>query len=156
MLVTEFQDTASDESKQQILANLANFAYDPLNFEWLRQLNVVDLFIDMLSEPDEKLKEFAIAGLCNLCCDRMNQDIIIKNGGIPQIKKCLSSDNEEIVLSACATLYFMVNPGTRDIIVTNAVMGAIEAYSHAPSIRLKNLAKVFLEVHGTYGHYRTR
>lgn len=32
-------------SKEQILANLANFAYDPINYGYLRQLNVIDLFI---------------------------------------------------------------------------------------------------------------
>ena len=35
------------ESKQQILANLANFAYDPINYEFIRQLNIVDLFLGM-------------------------------------------------------------------------------------------------------------
>ena len=33
------------ESKLQVLANLANFAYDPINYEHLRKLNVVDLFL---------------------------------------------------------------------------------------------------------------
>jgi len=34
-----------EEAKLQVLANLANFAYDPINYEYLRQLNVVDLFL---------------------------------------------------------------------------------------------------------------
>ena len=33
--------------KQQILANLANFAYDPVNYEFFRQLNILDLFLGM-------------------------------------------------------------------------------------------------------------
>ena len=33
------------ESKLQILANLANFAYGPINYEYLRILNVIELFI---------------------------------------------------------------------------------------------------------------
>ena len=33
------------ESKLQILANLANFAHDPINYEYLRILNVIELFI---------------------------------------------------------------------------------------------------------------
>ena len=33
------------ESKLQILANLANFAYDPINYEYLRILNIIELFI---------------------------------------------------------------------------------------------------------------
>jgi hypothetical protein len=44
-LVTEFQDTKRKEFKHQVLANLANFAYDPVNYEYFRQLNVLDLFL---------------------------------------------------------------------------------------------------------------
>ena len=44
-LVTEFQDTSRHEYKQQVLANLANFAYDPVNYEYFRQLNILDLFL---------------------------------------------------------------------------------------------------------------
>ena len=44
-LVTEFQDTSKHEYKLQVLANLANFAYDPINYEYFRQLNILDLFI---------------------------------------------------------------------------------------------------------------
>lgn len=44
-LVTEFQDTSKQEYKLQVLANLANFAYDPINYEYFRQLNILDLFL---------------------------------------------------------------------------------------------------------------
>lgn len=43
-----------------MLANLANFAYDPRNYEYLRQLQVLDLFLDMLTEDNETLVEFAM------------------------------------------------------------------------------------------------
>uniref|UniRef100_A0ABI8AJN1 Armadillo repeat containing 7 n=1 Tax=Felis catus TaxID=9685 RepID=A0ABI8AJN1_FELCA len=60
-LVTEFQETESQDAKEQVLANLANFAYDPNNYQYLRQLQVLDLFLDSLSEENENLVEFAIA-----------------------------------------------------------------------------------------------
>ena len=44
-LVTEFQDTSKKENKLQVLANLANFAYDPINYDYFRQLNILDLFL---------------------------------------------------------------------------------------------------------------
>lgn len=44
-LVTEFQDTSKQEHKLQVLANLANFAYDPINYEHFRRLNILDLFL---------------------------------------------------------------------------------------------------------------
>uniref|UniRef100_A0A8C6YK07 Armadillo repeat-containing protein 7 n=1 Tax=Naja naja TaxID=35670 RepID=A0A8C6YK07_NAJNA len=59
-LVTEFQVTDSSDAKEQVLANLANFAYDPQNYEYLRQLRVLDLFLDMLTEDNENLVEFAL------------------------------------------------------------------------------------------------
>ncbi|XP_024616980.1 armadillo repeat-containing protein 7 isoform X2 [Neophocaena asiaeorientalis asiaeorientalis] len=59
-LVTEFQATESQDAKEQVLANLANFAYDPSNYQYLRQLQVLDLFLDSLSEENETLVEFAI------------------------------------------------------------------------------------------------
>lgn len=48
------------DAKEQVLANLANFAYDPANYQYLRQLQVLDLFLDSLSEENETLVEFAI------------------------------------------------------------------------------------------------
>lgn len=47
-----------------MLANLANFAYDPSNYEYLRQLQVLDLFLDMLTEENETLVEFAMGKGC--------------------------------------------------------------------------------------------
>ena len=38
-------------AKEEILANLANFAYDPINYDHFRELNVVDLLMGK-----EKLK----------------------------------------------------------------------------------------------------
>lgn len=47
-----------------MLANLANFAYDPSNYEYLRQLQVLDLLLDMLTEDNETLVEFAMGKGC--------------------------------------------------------------------------------------------
>lgn len=48
------------EAKEQILANLANFAYDPRSMEALRMLQVTELFLDMLTEENENFVEFGI------------------------------------------------------------------------------------------------
>lgn len=117
------------ETKEKVAANLANFAYDPYNYNFLRQvitdfmsesysylfkniillegaqcptmwtriwlcqvdqtkslkainidqnigiihvcmfvqLNVLELFIDCITEPNEKLIEFGVGGICNAC-----------------------------------------------------------------------------------------
>lgn len=104
---------------------MANFAYDPINYEWLRQLHVVDLFLDMLTEESETLKEFGIGGLCNMCngtptitlvdlnTDPINAALIFENEGIPLIISCLSSSRLETVLSAITTLYYLLSPQTK-------------------------------------------
>ena len=38
-------DYRSTDAREQVLGNLANFAYDPINYEYMRQLNVIDLFL---------------------------------------------------------------------------------------------------------------
>ncbi|XP_031569945.1 armadillo repeat-containing protein 7-like [Actinia tenebrosa] len=45
-LVTEYQDTSKEGNKEQVLANLANFAYDPINYGHFKKLNVADLFME--------------------------------------------------------------------------------------------------------------
>jgi len=37
-LVTQFQNATDEESKEKIVANLANFAYDPFNYAFMRQV----------------------------------------------------------------------------------------------------------------------
>jgi len=54
------------DSKHQVLANLANFAYDPVNYQHIRTQKVIDLFIEQLASDDNQLIAFAAAGLCNL------------------------------------------------------------------------------------------
>ncbi|GMN28024.1 hypothetical protein TIFTF001_044187 [Ficus carica] len=68
-LVTQFQNSTNEETKERLVANLANFAYDLYSYTFLRQLNVLELFVDCITEPNEKLVEFGIGGVCNSCAD---------------------------------------------------------------------------------------
>ncbi|KAJ0060317.1 hypothetical protein NL108_010120, partial [Boleophthalmus pectinirostris] len=47
-------------AKEQVLANLANFSYDPKNYDYLKDLQVIDLFLDMLTEENENFVEFGM------------------------------------------------------------------------------------------------
>ncbi|KAJ8983141.1 hypothetical protein NQ317_014716 [Molorchus minor] len=85
-LIKEFTTTTALESKQQILANLANFAYDPINYEYMKQLHLIDLFLDQLSEVDEILKHFSLAALCNISCDPEAREYILSLNGIKLIQ----------------------------------------------------------------------
>ncbi|XP_069128321.1 armadillo repeat-containing protein 7-like isoform X1 [Argopecten irradians] len=144
-LVTEYQDTDSDESKQQVLANLANFAYDPINYEHFKILNIVDLFLDVLDEPDQKLVEYAIGGLCNCCLDKTIKQQIIQNDGVKLVIGCLSRPNEETVLSAITTLMFLTTPESKGEISSLPVVECMVRFSEANNKRLSNLADVFLQ-----------
>ncbi|XP_021741087.1 actin-regulating kinase PRK1-like isoform X2 [Chenopodium quinoa] len=91
-LITQFQNsTISNESKEKIVANLANFSYDPYNYAILRDLNVLELFIDCLTEPNERLIEFAVGGICNAVADPQNAQIVCDCGGVAALIDCLSS-----------------------------------------------------------------
>ncbi|ORX87734.1 hypothetical protein K493DRAFT_306841 [Basidiobolus meristosporus CBS 931.73] len=152
-LVTEYQDTDDAEAKYQVLANLGNFAYDPINYTWLLQLNVVDLFLgrrtiafaDGLEEEDEKIKEFSIGGLCNLCLDSRIRQLIQENEGIPLIINCLSSGNVETVMSSITTLMFLTTAETAKVILTESMRTSMKLLSSSSNVCLANLAKVFLQ-----------
>eukprot|EP00252_Welwitschia_mirabilis_P005699 TRINITY_DN16232_c0_g1_i1.p1 TRINITY_DN16232_c0_g1~~TRINITY_DN16232_c0_g1_i1.p1 ORF type:complete len:119 (-),score=11.21 TRINITY_DN16232_c0_g1_i1:230-586(-) len=67
-LVTEFQKTRSEETMERIVAHLVNFAYDPYNYDIFRKLNILELFLDCITEKNEKLVELGAAGICNCSC----------------------------------------------------------------------------------------
>jgi hypothetical protein len=145
-LVTEFQDTKRKEFKHQVLANLANFAYDPVNYEYFRQLNVLDLFLDVIAEEtDNKLIEFAIGGICNCCLDKQIQSFLLQSDCIEQCIKCLKSTNQETVLSAITTLIYLITPQSKRRIVRTDVCSLMQEFTKSPSKRLQNLSQLFLE-----------
>jgi hypothetical protein len=43
-----------------------------------KQLNVVELFLDCITEPNEKLVEFGLGGICNSC--------VGKYGNLPSLQ----------------------------------------------------------------------
>ncbi|XP_078174168.1 ARM repeat superfamily protein isoform X2 [Carex rostrata] len=146
-LVIEFQKATDEESKERIVANLANFAYDPYNYSFLRQLNVLELFLDCITEPNEKLVEFGIGGICNSCIDPANAAVIIQSGGIPLVIQCLSSPVRNTVTYALGALYYLCNASTRKEILSPKVVQIIREYSAAETVNstFGNLAKAFLD-----------
>lgn len=55
------------EAKEQVTANLANFSYDPINYKFLRKNEIINLFLELLSSPNNVLALNGISGICNLC-----------------------------------------------------------------------------------------
>lgn len=56
-LVDEYQRSVHMLRKGEIVANLANFAYDPINYASLAQLQAIDLFLDILDADHEETKQ---------------------------------------------------------------------------------------------------
>ncbi|DAZ93277.1 TPA: hypothetical protein N0F65_010901 [Lagenidium giganteum] len=113
-LVHEYQRTPQALRKEEIVANLANFAYDPINYASIQQLSIVDLFVDILdmaqsstaaasSEGHEqqaqrrrsgtdaaqasqqRLVEFALGGLCNCLPDPRLQAAFLDSDAAPLV-----------------------------------------------------------------------
>ncbi|XP_050402695.1 armadillo repeat-containing protein 7 isoform X2 [Patella vulgata] len=144
-LVTEYQDTSDADAKKQVLSNLANFAYDPINYEYFRKLNILDIFLDALEDTDEDLIQFAVGGICNSCLDKENKCYFLENNGVQMIIKYLSSSNNETVLMAITTLMFLVTPQSKPDITSLPVVECMLRFSKSNNKRLCNLARVFLE-----------
>lgn len=148
-LVSQFQNAASEESKEKVVANLANFAYDPYNYTFLRQLNVLELFLDCITEPNEKLVEFGIGGICNSCVDPENAAIVAQCGGIPLCIQCLSSPVRNTVNYALGALYFLCSESNKEEILRPEVVDVIERYAAADKVGISfsNLARSFIDKH---------
>ena len=132
-LVLEFQSSADENDKRQVLANLANFAYDPMNYEYLRKLHVLDLFVDMLTEPDPVSVEFGSGGIVNAACGafwlhtfgRCNSRVgrscksSAAGGGrrYPDPIACLQSPHPRIIENVLTALYFLNGRNTRNFVL---------------------------------------
>jgi hypothetical protein len=65
------------DKKLASLSHIANFAYDPVNFDIFEKQNIIEFFLDQLYLNDCNTKEFefALGGLCNICsCKLINLD----------------------------------------------------------------------------------
>ncbi|XP_022919128.2 LOW QUALITY PROTEIN: armadillo repeat-containing protein 7 [Onthophagus taurus] len=144
-LVDEFNKTQSYDAKQQILANLANFAYDPINYDFIKELHITQLFLSQLTDSNEELLEFSLAGLCNLSSDPTIKDIIIKSNGVFLISQQLLHRNEEIALNALTTLIFLITPESQASITTPDIINKVLHYKTHSNARFKNLSTIFLD-----------
>lgn len=145
LLVAEFKETKSQDSREQVLANLANFAYDPINYEFIRKLHIIDIFLDELANTNDKLVEYSAAGLCNLCLDPENKEYILSKRGVAIVANCLFHRNDEIVISAISTLMFLITPASKAEITCPEIVECIVTHLRNPNVRIRNLASVFLE-----------
>lgn len=150
-LLNEYEHVSTNnENKLQILANFANFSYDPINYNYLRQLNIIDLFLDCLqNNTNDDFVHYALAGLCNLSADMLNSELIVKKN--PSILilliRCLFSTRFDIVVNSMMTLMFLCDHHLslkNELIQRNEIRQCLEKYSQSKDVRLSNMAKLFL------------
>jgi len=151
-LLNEYEHlSTNNENKLQILANFANFSYDPINYNYLRDLNIIDLFIDCLQmHTDDDFVHYALAGLCNMSADKCNSQLMFnRNPSILIVLiKCLFSNRFDIVINSMITLMFLSDhnePIKNELIQRIEIRQCLEKYSQSKDIRLSNMAKVFLQ-----------
>ncbi|XP_064626158.1 armadillo repeat-containing protein 7-like [Lineus longissimus] len=144
-LKDEYEECRDLDARKQVLANLANFAYDPINYGYIRRLKIIDLFLGALEDNNEKIVEFSIGGLCNLALDKENKELILAADGVHKVITCMSSTNQETVLSAMTTLTFLITPQSKQEITSPAVVECMMRFSKSTNKRHSNLATVFLQ-----------
>lgn len=104
-LVCAFQGAKDFLRREEILANLANFAYDPINYCYLKELHVITLFLDVLAQSKlnevkaqrennenrhkNAMIEFALAGICNCITDPRLQLQFFASNGTNEIIRCV-------------------------------------------------------------------
>ncbi|XP_043651671.1 uncharacterized protein LOC122619049 [Drosophila teissieri] len=128
-LVDEYYTTTNIEAQQQVTANLANFAYDPINWSHLLEADALDVFLASLETQDQLLKVHGIAALCNLCLDKTAAQLIRE-----QLKLItglfVRTDHPEIVLHSLALFYQLLELGEvdRDILLSPSVLRTVQEW----------------------------
>nr|NP_732137.1 uncharacterized protein Dmel_CG14881, isoform A [Drosophila melanogaster]AAF55311.2 uncharacterized protein Dmel_CG14881, isoform A [Drosophila melanogaster] len=129
-LVDEYYTTTNIEAQQQVTANLANFAYDPINWSHLLEADALDVFVASLETQDQLLKVHGIAALCNLCLDKTAAKFIRE-----QLKLLtglfVRTDHPEIVLHSLALFYQLLEFGERterDLLLSPAVLRTVQEW----------------------------
>ncbi|KAI8333869.1 hypothetical protein BC941DRAFT_433206 [Chlamydoabsidia padenii] len=123
LLVQEYTTTDNIEAKHQVLANLANFSYDPVNYDWLWEVSAVDLFLDAISQDDQQLQEFGMGGLANICLEPRHHYYIVSNPShLDKISNYIRKDSSgttNTLLNAMVTLMLLLDSDNQPVILTD-------------------------------------
>jgi len=132
------------DAQRQVLANLANFAYDPINYAHLKESSVVELFLEQLTSANPRLILHAIAGLCNLVPDNEARDRIIQANGIKSMLPLLRHPEHNIVINVLAALIQLDASGTRNQLSSRESISQLETLKQSENVIVRNLATVLL------------
>ncbi|XP_020799701.1 uncharacterized protein LOC110177350 [Drosophila serrata] len=128
-LVEEYYTTTNVEAQEQVTANLANFAYDPINWPHLIEADALDVFVATLESQDQHLKLHGIAALCNICLDKSAAKFIREH--LNQIIVLfVRTDHPEIVLHSLALFYQLLeaNQVDRELLLTPSLLRTVQEW----------------------------
>jgi len=148
-----------------VTANLANFAYDPINWPHLLEAEALDVFLASLESQDQTLKLHGIAALCNICLgieivrivDYYFKKLIFSDKtGVKFIREQLQlitglfgrTDHPEIVLHSLALFYQLLESGAvdKDLLLSPLVLRAVQEWRvKAHDQRIVKLCQLLLQ-----------
>ncbi|KAL9555569.1 hypothetical protein MBANPS3_002289 [Mucor bainieri] len=139
--------TQHTEAKQQVLANLANFAYDPINYNTLWDLHVVDLLLDALTDSDPLLREFGVGGLANICLEPRHHEYIMSQPAFRHnIVQCLKTElSLNTKVNAMTTLMQLITAENYTTILTDELRLHLQRIqTDKQQVQASNMAALFL------------
>ncbi|XP_026851012.1 uncharacterized protein LOC6592030 [Drosophila persimilis] len=146
-LVDEYYTTTNVEALEQVTANLANFAYDPINWPHLHEAEAFDVFIASLKVQNQNLQLHGIAAICNICLDKAAAELIREHLSIIS-GLFVRTDHPEIVLHSLALFYQLLNAGQvdKELLLTPPLLKGVQEWrqkSHDQRIvKLSSLQQV--------------
>ncbi|ORX59485.1 hypothetical protein DM01DRAFT_1332960 [Hesseltinella vesiculosa] len=140
LLVEEYNTTSKLVAKQQVLANLANFAYDPVNYEWLWQAEAIHVFLESIQAEDPFLREFGMGGLVNVCLDPTHQTYLLDDPAhldsvYGLLMRSDASANPNIVLNALTTLMLLMD-SKKTLALPQGLVPALNCFKHIPRVQV--------------------
>ncbi|XP_035777445.1 armadillo repeat-containing protein 7-like [Anopheles albimanus] len=150
LLVDEYYETSNVEAHQQVTANLANFAYDPINWRFLQEAKAHELFYEILGERivDRLLALHAIVGLTNISLDPGIAEYLVRSNGLKRLVELLEkySTDCEIVCNVLTCLTFLLNPERSQVLLRDQKLSSLLVHlKQNTNPRISNLAVVLSE-----------
>ncbi|RHY05766.1 hypothetical protein DYB36_002048 [Aphanomyces astaci] len=158
------------KAKEQCLAHLANFSYDPINYTFFLRLNLVDMFVDFVDEvlpvaaqlqpPTARasstqrhhaitIARLAMQAICNVAPDQRFQKVLADNDAIPLILQATHAPDPVTCAAALSTMYFLLD-APFDILPAVAlrdneqVIGRIDICAEHDDVVVRNIALSFI------------
>ncbi|KAH8310980.1 hypothetical protein KR044_003706 [Drosophila immigrans] len=176
-LVDEYYTTTNVEALEQVTANLANFAYDPINWPHLHAADALDVFVAAVDTQNPNLQLHAVAALCNFCLDSKAAKLIVENIAVIN-GLFLRTEHTEIVLHSLALFYQLLSAelATKQLLITPAFLQRVQHWrqeskdarivnSKAPQAKLQQVQLIkrftqqdletFAQFTGDFNHIHT-